>query len=209
MNGDKPVGLVPENSLDELTQEHISIIATRIRSMRMARGVTITELAQQAGFSKSTLSTIEAGTANPTIETLSAVAQALRLPLGDLLVPSDGPSPTVSHRSSEGSLMSSDSYKQERLQRIVGNMAVETWRLRLRGIGQKIESPPHSAGTIEHIFVASGELSLGPVSSPQRGAQGDFIVFCADVSHFYEAISSEVDTVLTMTYPTVGDSMTE
>ena len=59
-------------------------VAANVRALRNARGLSLGELADASGTGKATLSRIEAGQANPTVETLFALADALGVPLGAL-----------------------------------------------------------------------------------------------------------------------------
>lgn len=52
-------------------------IAGNIRGFREKRGLTLTGLAELTGIGKSTLSNLERGSGNPTIETLWRLAQVL------------------------------------------------------------------------------------------------------------------------------------
>src|SRR5512142_1943081 len=60
-------------------------LAANLRRLRIARHLSLSELARATQMSKATLSSIENGRANPTVETLAALADALRIPLGELL----------------------------------------------------------------------------------------------------------------------------
>src|SRR5437868_2720631 len=62
----------------------IQAISRNLRKRRVGRGVSLSELSRLAGISKSTLSALERGTANPAIETLWALATALDIPLAAL-----------------------------------------------------------------------------------------------------------------------------
>jgi quercetin dioxygenase-like cupin family protein len=77
----------------------------------------------------------------------------------------------------------------------------ELWRLRIAAAGTRIDSPPHTKGTIERILVLRGSVRLGPMRRPVFLENGDFVVFAADVPHFYEAVVEDVDAVILMTYP--------
>ena len=57
-----------------------SRIATAVRRERERAGVSAAELARRSGVSKATISQIEAGSANPNVETLWAIATALGAP---------------------------------------------------------------------------------------------------------------------------------
>ena len=59
-------------------------VGALVRLRREQRGLSAAELARRAGLSKAALSGIEAG-GNPTLDTLDALANALAIPLVDLL----------------------------------------------------------------------------------------------------------------------------
>jgi transcriptional regulator with XRE-family HTH domain len=60
-------------------------VGPRLKRIRTERGVTLTELADQTGISKSTLSRLENGQRRPSLELLLPLAQAHRVPLDDLV----------------------------------------------------------------------------------------------------------------------------
>jgi transcriptional regulator with XRE-family HTH domain len=60
-------------------------VGPRLRRIRAERGVTLTDLADQTGISKSTLSRLENGQRRPSLELLLPLAQAHRVPLDDLV----------------------------------------------------------------------------------------------------------------------------
>ena len=51
----------------------LGLIARSIRRERERVGLSLSELAKQAGIAKSTLSQLESGTGNPSVETLWAL----------------------------------------------------------------------------------------------------------------------------------------
>ena len=55
----------------------IMILAQAIRRERLQSGMSVSDLARRAGVAKSTLSQLESGLGNPSIETLWALATAL------------------------------------------------------------------------------------------------------------------------------------
>ena len=60
-------------------------MASNVRALRTARGMSLNELAAASGTGKGTLSRIESAQANPTVETLYALADALGVPFGSLI----------------------------------------------------------------------------------------------------------------------------
>lgn len=67
------------------TDESAAALGSRIRRLRVECGVSLSELARRAGIGKATLSGLETGSRNPTVETLLAVAAQLGVPLAALL----------------------------------------------------------------------------------------------------------------------------
>ena len=63
----------------------LDLVGPRLKSIRKERGVTLTDLAERTGISKSTLSRLENGQRRPSLELLLPLAQAYRVPLDDLV----------------------------------------------------------------------------------------------------------------------------
>src|SRR3954452_3245440 len=70
----------------------LATIAAALRRERERAGISLAELARRAGLAKSTLSQLEAGNGNPSVETLWALAVALGVPFSRLVEP---PTPSV------------------------------------------------------------------------------------------------------------------
>ena len=69
------------------TPSPLATIAASLRRERDRAGISLTELARRAGVAKSTLSQLESGTGNPSVETLWALAVALDVPFSRLVEP--------------------------------------------------------------------------------------------------------------------------
>src|SRR6201987_1132167 len=65
----------------------LEFIAASLRRERRRTGMWLTEVARRAGIAKSTLSQLESGTGNPSVETLWAICVALDVPFSRLLDP--------------------------------------------------------------------------------------------------------------------------
>jgi transcriptional regulator with XRE-family HTH domain len=63
----------------------LDLVGPRLRKVRELRGVTLTDVAELTGISKSTLSRLETGQRRPSLELLLPLAQAYRVPLDDLV----------------------------------------------------------------------------------------------------------------------------
>ena len=57
----------------------------RLRARRLSLGMTLAEVAEQAGLSLPYVSNLERGRGNPTLDALRSLGEALRQPVSDLL----------------------------------------------------------------------------------------------------------------------------
>ncbi|NUT40611.1 MAG: helix-turn-helix domain-containing protein [Thermoactinospora sp.] len=168
-------------------------VGARLRRMREARGISLSELARRAGVGKATLSGVENGSRNPTLETLWAITAQLGVPLAAVLDPPADPL-QVYGKAAEATLL--QVFDE-------GPVTFELYRLRVRpGITQR--SPGHHAGVTEHITVFSGTLCAGPAQRPLTAGPGEFIKWTADSEHIYTTMGEEeVHATLLMRYPLV------
>ncbi len=165
-------------------------VGRRISRLRKERGITLSELAKIAGISKSTLSAIESGDANPTISTLWAIADALNVPFGELLpeefkeVDESGITVRLIERSS------------------IPKIEVYKMILKPRSVRR---ANPHQKGVIEKVFVVNGSMLTGLLSSPKLLKAGEEMEFRADVPHIYMAMDEGATAIITIKYPLLED----
>ncbi|WP_244502422.1 helix-turn-helix domain-containing protein [Streptomyces oceani] len=163
---------------------------------REQRGLTRAELARRTGLSKGTVSQLEAGTGNPTIDTLDTIAVALSIPLSDLLTRQGGA--RTLHRPATPAQEAGPT--RELLRRISGGHSLELWRLRLPA-RTSVDGVPHAPGTIEHLLVASGRLIAGPADEPRVLHAGDLLAFAGDAPHAYATGQSPADVTVVIASP--------
>ncbi|WP_239100340.1 XRE family transcriptional regulator [Phycicoccus sp. CSK15P-2] len=176
-------------------------IAAQVRVRRTQRGLSAAELARQAGLSKATVSALEAGRANPTVDTLDAVALALRIPLTDLLTRGTDPGPVLLR----GTAMPDEGPAREMLRRIGGGRSVELWRLRLPPRTQ-VDGVAHSPGTTEILLVADGSVTAGPAAEPAELSAGDLLAFAGDQAHLYRSGGDPAEVAMLIASPVPGTS---
>lgn len=70
-------------------------VGARLRQIRTQREITLVELSERTGISKSTLSRLENGQRRPSLELLLPLAQAYRVPLDDLVGAPDVGDPRI------------------------------------------------------------------------------------------------------------------
>ena len=88
----EPVRSPPDPATDAISTA-LDQVGSRLRQIRGHREITLIELAERTGISKSTLSRLENGQRRPTLELLLLLAQAYRVPLDDLVAPRTSATP--------------------------------------------------------------------------------------------------------------------
>ncbi len=172
-----------------------SAIAKNLLRLRSQRELTLTGLSERSGIAKSTLSLLESGGGNPTVETLWAIANALDIPFGDLIS-----EPLGDH----GDLFGHDANVRF-IERSTGDPLVEVYLLELLP-GCRKDSAPHPAGVKERITVLSGALWVGDIDRPQMLRAGDSHAFEAHVPHVYAAAEHGGRALVVIEYPRIDDS---
>jgi transcriptional regulator with XRE-family HTH domain len=170
-------------------------VGRRIQRLRRARGLSLSELAHRAAIGKATLSGLEAGTRNPTLETLYAITAQLDVPLATVLIDPGDPITTVT--AVQGAAVSAV------LLETFTDAAVmtELYRLRIRP-GRAQLSPAHPPGVMEYLTVFSGLARVGPADDPITAGPGEHVRWAADVPHLYAAENgTEVHAGLLIRHP--------
>jgi transcriptional regulator with XRE-family HTH domain len=177
-------------------------VGANLRRLRLARGLSLVELGRLSGLAKGTLTQLEAGRANPTIETLQALAGALAAGLTDLVadppvvaaeVVRAGTGAVTPGRILEGRLINRSH---------LGSMIVELFELRLTP-GSVHHAQSHATGVVEQLFVLDGTVRVGPEGHEVEIGPRDWTRFPADRPHSYAAVDGEARTLMWQLLPTL------
>src|SRR5215468_1017047 len=175
----------------------IGQIAAAIRRERGRAGLSLTELARRAGIAKSTLSQLESGVGNPSVETLWALGVALGVPFSRLV---DQPRSAVRViRAGEGPVTYAEraSYAATLLASCPPHARRDIYRIQVQP-GEPRLSDPHNPGTTEHVVLSTGRALIGPVEEPADLGPGDYIVYPGDAPHIFKALEPDTTAVLIM-----------
>lgn len=176
------------------------LIASAIGRERERAGLSLSALAAKAGLAKSTLSQLEAGKGNPSIETVWAIASALQVPFSFLFESTTSESRLI--RAQEGEELSAEvsDYSAALLAKCPPAIRRDLYRVSLkRGNLRKAEA--HPQGTVEHAVVCDGSVRLGPKGEAEDLHPGDYFRYPADVLHSYEALTGSAIILLIMESP--------
>ncbi len=170
-------------------------IAAALRRERRRAGLSLTEVARRAGIAKSTLSQLESGTGNPSLETLWAICVALDAPFSRLL---DPPRPRVQViRADEGPTVSAEhaSYSATLLAACPPGARRDIYRITAEP-GHARASEPHMPGVTEHVVLSAGRALVGVAGEPVELGPGDYISYPGDLPHVFEALAPRTLAVL-------------
>jgi transcriptional regulator with XRE-family HTH domain len=143
-------------------------LAANLRRLRIARRLSLSELARATTMSKATLSGIENGRANPTVETLATLAGTLGVALTELL--------------EQPPLGEIRIVRAGRRNRDLDDDLVEL-RLKAR---TRDERAPLRDGTRLHVYVLEGTVVAGPIERISELGAHDYASFPADVPHLLQ-----------------------
>lgn len=157
-----------------------------LKTLRLARGWSLTLAAAQTGVSKAMLGQIERGESSPTVATLWKIATGFHVPFSAFITGGphhDNPdvlrSEETSQRQQQTATMRVASLFPFDHQLGFDMLCVEL------AAGAVSNSSPHDAGVIEHVYVLQGELILVVNETEFRLAAGEGLRFQADGPHSY------------------------
>ncbi|MFS2240869.1 MULTISPECIES: helix-turn-helix domain-containing protein [unclassified Microbacterium] len=170
-------------------------LALALRREREGAGLSVSELARRAGVSKATVSQLEGGSGNPSVETLWAIGVALGVPFATLV---DDRAPTarlIRLGDHAGVPSAASPYLATLLSAAAPGTRRDIYLIQAEP-GEPKRSLPHHAGTTEHIVLISGEALVGPDEAPELLQPGDYLSYAGDAPHIFDARSPGTSAVL-------------
>lgn len=162
-------------------------LGERIALLRQHRAWSLSFLAKRAGIAKSSLSRLEQGKANPTLETLWRLALQLEIPFSALMAATQS---TVTEPDISVSLL--DRHHTPR--------PVDIYLMTLAPKAQR-HATAHAAGTRETLQVIAGSLQAGAENDLATLEMQDVHRFPADQPHAYLAGLQGATALITIFYP--------
>jgi len=161
-------------------------VGDALAALREQQRLSLDELSRRAGVSKSMLSQIERAQANPTVAVVWRLANALGVPLSDLLDAAPRPAPPAIVHVPGNATPTLGGTSSGCTLRILGPIELagqtEWYELRLEP-GAVLDSQPHEPGTREHLTVLDGTLALQAGDAAQALAAGETARYAADLPH--------------------------
>jgi len=155
-----------------------------IQRLRKAYNLSLGELSEQSGVAKSIISQIERNETNPTLSTVVRLSKALDTTIDEVLR-GEQQSLFLEHQSKSGIpvLESQDGLCRLAIIGPLNLIDVFQWydfHAQAKGV---LESSPHPPGTIEHVYVVTGELEVTTGGEVKIGKTGEALRYRADVPH--------------------------
>lgn len=170
-------------------------IARTLRREREAAGISVSELARRASVSKATVSQLESGAGNPSVETLWALGVALGVPFA-VLVDQQSHAPTLIRADDLAGVPSSAAaYSATLLSASPPGARRDIYLIKAEP-GDARRSDPHHPGTIEHVVLMTGRAQVGPAEDPVLLNPGDYLTYPGDAPHVFEAVAAGTSAVL-------------
>jgi DNA-binding XRE family transcriptional regulator len=180
--------------------DQLEALAENIRQLRATHGLSLSQLSERSGVAKATLFKIENARTNPTLDTLTAIAETFDVPVTDLLTMT--PQPVVSVvRAGQGEPLSDDASTGAVLRRQVigaGTLEIHTQTFLA---GRSEVSPSHGMGVREHVLVHTGTIKLGPIGHEVTVTTGDYVTYPADQGHRWQPVDGDAHVWIVHTFP--------
>jgi transcriptional regulator with XRE-family HTH domain len=183
----------------------LSPLSRNLRKWRLRRGFSASALAREANISKSTVSELERGQGNPSLDTLWALARALNVTLGAFFVGSPVPDETKVLRLVNASVIAKDgdTFVAQLLASWPGDGDVELSVVTLKA-GARHNSQGNAPGVVERTVCVEGIVEVGTGEGSHALEPGDMMTFAADQRHFYQAVNGAAKLVVVQQYPRVS-----
>ncbi len=152
-------------------------LANTLKSLRQARGWSLTFAAEQTGVSKAMLGQIERNESSPTVATLWKIATGFNVPFSVFLEAGSAPvRPVFDPQQREMVVVPIFPYDP--------HLRFDHFSIRLAP-GALSESSAHDSGVIEHVVVISGVLDMNVDGEWQTLQAGEGLKFYGDRPHAY------------------------
>ncbi|WP_275787374.1 helix-turn-helix domain-containing protein [Pararhizobium gei] len=169
-------------------------IGPRLQAYRKALNLTLAELAAMSGVSRSMLSEIERGNANPTYGTLWHLTRALKIDLNSLVSGASeergGPIIDLQPGNLTPTIRSADGSCTLQILSPASMVSLIEWYLLSFEADGELISDPHGSGTIEHLHCTKGEIVVRSAGNTMIVRAGETARYAADVSHSLTSVGN-------------------
>ncbi len=166
-------------------------VGKTIQRLRQAYNLSLGDLAEQSGVSKSIISQIERNEANPTLSTIWRLSQALDTTVEDVLKPDhDQNFMEGLAENTTPVIKSEDGLCTLRIHGPIDTVSWLQWYALEAEPGGVLESSPHPPGTLEHLTITQGTLKITVHGEERLGSAGETVRYRGDLPHRIECLGT-------------------
>lgn len=158
-------------------------IGNNIKQLRKSRNLTIQDLAQSSGVSKSMISEIERGIRNPSITILWDIANSLKIPLNYILKQNSSAAANI-FKKENSKTINSNGFLFQTLMNFDENKKFEIYSTEYLP-NTCTDSSVHFPGVEEYALIISGTIMVCIDNTRYEVSAGDVINFIGDKPHHY------------------------
>lgn len=177
----------------------IQPLARNISLWRQRRDLSVSDLARAAGIAKSTLSELERGRGNPSLDTVSALALALNVPFSSMFAETVEADFEVVRGDRLTEVSKTATWSATLLAQIPASGDIEIYRLTLAA-GASRQVRTHNFGAAEMLYVIAGQVLIETKTETATMQAGDLAVFSANIERTYHAPTEDAEFLLINRY---------
>ena len=184
-----------------MAEKQVLQLGNRLSSLRKRKKMTLDDLSAKSGVSKSILSQIERDLSNPTVATISRIADALGEKLSDFFSKIEVEEENSIESSKETpSITSKDGLCELN---ILGAGETVNWlqwyilEMKPKGV---LDSSSHGPKTFENLTVIDGQIEVSCGESKEKLSKGDTFRFQSNRDHTIKNVSKQKVRVLMVNY---------
>lgn len=176
-----------------------SVLARNVKKFRDDIKLSQAAVAHQAGLSKQTIVDIEAGRANPTVDTLETLAAALGVTIRALI--SEMGSEVLFQSGSLINWQEQGPLLVRSLDQVYGSGYVHNAVVRLETNLGTVRPLSGTRGMLRHCYVLEGTVELGPEGRTVQACEGDFVRFPGEGPHLFQSVTPSALLFVVTTKP--------
>ena len=173
--------------IEIMDEDALKRLGQRVTALRRQKSWSLSYLADRASIAKSSLSRLEQGKGNPTLDTLWRLALQLETPFSALIAATQ-------------TSVTDDNISVSLLKHHHGTLPVDIYLMTLAPEAVR-HARAHAMGTHETLQVIEGQLQAGPDRALVTLEAGKVHQFVADQPHIYKAGHQGATVLVTIFYP--------
>lgn len=159
-------------------------LAKNLDALRRSNGMTQADLSKAAGLPRSTITNLESGDGNPSLENMAKLASTFGISLDELLAEPRAQCQLIAARDIPVRNRSGGTVQVQRLlPDPIPGLEIDRFEM---DVGSRLAGVPHLAGTKEYLTCSEGAVSVYVAGEIFEVKTGDVLAFPGDQAHSYK-----------------------